>query len=280
VGTEVATSSSSSILEPARFGFDPKQVEAIRQSVAKDCTDAELVMFLEVCGRYKLDPFAKQVFAAKMKGGVQIIVSRDGLLAHAHKQPDFVNLDGDVVCQKDEFKMTFRDGERQVEHSYGDPTARGPIVGAWAMVERKGKGHTYFYAPLSEYKGNSPIWGKYPTAMILKVAESYALRKAFSISGVVGEEEVEALEPKNDLTAVAEPDWGDSEELAEELRIAVGQAQQAWPTDWRPAKVHALLNGATEEQRKALIDELSEKLTAETKRAAKVVDAEVVGEDE
>ena len=45
--------------------------------------------------------------------------------------------------------------------------------------------------PFNEYnKGGRGVWGQYPTAMILKVAESMALKRAFSISGLVTEEEL------------------------------------------------------------------------------------------
>lgn len=156
-------------LLPARYGFAAEQVEAIRQTVAKDCNDAELVVFLEVCARYQLDPFAKQAYAAKMGGGgVSIIVSRDGLLAHAHRQQDFVRMDGDVVCKGDTFNVRFADGERAVEHSYGNPSERGEVVGAWASVERRGHGSTFFYAPMAEYRKGSPIWKSNPSSMILK----------------------------------------------------------------------------------------------------------------
>lgn len=274
---EVAARDDGSILSPARYGFDPAQVRAIKSTVAKDCSDAELVMFLEVCARYGLDPFAKQAYAAKMGGGgVSIIVSRDGLLAHAHRQPDFVRLDCDVVRKGDDFAMAFVNGERQIKHSYGDPSARGEVIGAWAMVERRDHGSTYFYAPFEEYKRSGPIWQKHPSAMILKVAESYALRKAYSISGIVGEAEVDV--PRN-LTAPTAakvsqgPDFGDDPELAASLRDALDRVREISPEKWRPAKVNALLHEATDEQRKALLTEIQ----ADIKTAEEVeVEAEVV----
>ena len=275
---EVAAREDGSILSPARYGFDPAQVRAIKSTVAKDCSDAELVMFLEVCARYGLDPFAKQAYAAKMGGGgVSIIVSRDGLLAHAHRQPDFVRLDCDVVRKGDTFEVAFVDGKRMVKHSYGDPSARGEVIGAWAMVERRDHGSTYFYAPLEEYKRSGPIWQKHPSAMILKVAESYALRKAYSISGIVGEAEVDV--PRN-LTAqptavrVSQgPDFGDDPELAASLREAVERVREVSPDKWRPAKVNTLLHDATDEQRQALLAEIQ----ADIKAAEEVeVEAEVV----
>lgn len=252
------STTGSSILQPARYGFDPAQVKAIKNTVAKDCNDAELVMFLEVCGRYGLDPFAKQVYAAKMRGGLQIIVSRDGLLAHAHKQPDFLGMEGDVVRANDDFKVTFANGQRTVEHSYAQANERGPVVGAWTMVSREGHGQTYFYADLKEYGRDSEVWKKHTSAMILKVAETYALRKAYSISGIVGEEEMGGPKAtgRTNLTAKPiEPEWGDDPELATELRGLVEKLRGAEPENWRPARVAALLAGISDAERVTLKDE-------------------------
>jgi len=278
-----------SILQPARYGFDPKQVEAIRRTVAKECTDAELVMFLEVCGRYELDPFAKQVFAAKIQGAVQIIVSRDGLLALAHKSDDFRGIIGDVVHENDEFTVSYDEGARNVHHVYswksarpeddaepGDST-RGAIVGAWAEVRREGHEPTFYFAPLSEYdRGGKTPWSSHKSAMILKVAEQYALRKAFSVSGVVGEDEIDRR--STNLTALPdEPDYGD-DALGAELRELVEGAREIDASAWRQAKVRGLLDGADDDARKKLRAELAA-FIAEHTNEEEVVDAEVVGAD-
>jgi phage recombination protein Bet len=271
-------SATGSILVPARLGFDPAQVEAIRRTVAKDCTDAELVMFLEVAARHELDPFAKQIFAAKMKGGVQIIVSRDGLLAKAHRTPDFRGLIGDVVCANDTFGVRYEGGTREITHEYalGKDHERGDVIGAWAEVRREGHDSTYFFAPMGEYQrsGDTP-WKHHPSAMILKVAEVYALRKAYSISGVVGEEEISRQ--RRDLTSVPEIDWG-SDEQAGELRALVDQANQLVPGSYRPTKVQAMLNGVDDDRRAEVWAELRKFVDDRVEPEAEVVDAVEVAE--
>jgi phage recombination protein Bet len=268
---------TESLLEPARYGFHPDQVEAIKRTVARDCTDAELVMFLEVCARYNLDPFAKQIYAAKIKGAVQIIVSRDGLLALAHKEEDFKGLTGDVVHRSDTFSVSYKDGKRSVTHeyAYGGASERDEIIGAWAEVRREGHESTFFFAPMEEYErtnGDTP-WKHHPSSMILKVAEVYALRKAYSVSGVVGEEEMDRQ--RSNLTAVPDIEYGDDDDplLADDLRRLVEEANQAVPGSYRPVKLKALLNGVDHDQRVKVRDELlafSEHATEEA------VDAEVV----
>jgi phage recombination protein Bet len=250
----------AAITVPARLGFEQQQVVAIKNTVAADCNDAELVMFLEVAARYGLDPFAKQIYAAKMKGRVQIIVSRDGLLAHAHKQDTFVQMDGDIVHANDDFRVVFEKGERDIHHSYstkvdpgksgpeGEPLGdRGPIVGAWARVVRRGHGTTFFFAPMDEYKQDRDgPWQKTPSAMILKCAETYSLRKAFSISGVVGEDEVEKerkrlteVEGEPVVAQLEEIDFGE-EPRASYIRELARIANEIKPGAYRAAKLMGL----------------------------------------
>lgn len=269
------------ILDPARDRFDRKQAVAIKAAVfPKEGTEAEFVMFLEVAARYQLDPFAKQIFAAKMKDSIQIIVSRDGLLAHANRQSDFRGVIGDVVHAEDQFNVVYDAGARSVSHIYTGKD-RGDIVGAWAEVHREGKPPTYFFAKLSEYRGSdrSP-WGKQTSAMILKVAESMALRKAYSMSGIVGEDEVSGnREPRQvqNLSAPTEYDCGDGE-LGDRLRGLIADVHSKDPGSYRPLKLQALLNEASDEQRENLANEIANHLA--TLDEGEEVDAEVVPDDD
>lgn len=276
---ELVPHHKGSILNAARFDFDSAQIEAIRRTVAKDCSDAELVMFLELCARYELDPFAKQIFAAKMGGQVQIIVSRDGLLAHADRKADFLGMTGDVVRADDTFEVEWTDGEiAKLRHAYNGFKDRGEIVGAWAMVKRKGRGKTYFFAPFSEYKGKN-VWDKNPSAMILKVPESYALRKAYSISGIVGEEEVTASRSVQNLSELPdEPDWGDDEVLAERLQNLFDKANETKPSSYRPQKVKTMLEGVDKEVREKIAKDLESFIENNEAPAERIEEAQVVEE--
>lgn len=287
---------SGSIIDPARYRFDSRQIAAIKATVAKDCSDAELAMFLEVAGRYELDPFSKQIFAARIKGAIQIIVSRDGLLAHAHRQPDFRGIVGDVVHEHDEFEVLYENGKRSVRHRYtyrpadpaidDDPSAdgRGAIIGAWAEVQREGHEPTFYFAPLGEYdRGGDTPWKTHKSAMILKVAEQYALRKAYSVSGVVGEEEIDRQRAQANLTAVPETDygWDDDPELAQELAEMVDRANQVKPGSYRPAKVKGLLGDGSREARERLREELQAFFAEHgTEPEAEAVEGEIVKEND
>lgn len=279
---------SATITERLRAEFDPGQVDLIRHTVAKDCDDGELAMFLEVCARYELDPLSKQIWAAKMSGKLQIIVSRDGLLTLANRSPDFRGCESDAVRWNDYFRK-FRDPVlgTQVEHEYrdeeGNPTAhedkRGAIIGAWALVHREAHKPMYFYATWAEYgtkaggDRQSP-WKTHPSAMIIKVAQAVTLRQAFSISGVVGEQEVaraQVLSTPGD-GGPAEIEWGDDPALAEQLKAGFDVL------GWTRSKMRLALRGKTDDERRGVLAQLH----AEADRAAEgpIADAEVVPEPE
>jgi hypothetical protein len=118
------------------------------------------------------------------------MTSRDGYLKIANNNPDFEGIVSDVVYESDTFRKT-PDG---VEHQYGVKN-RGKLVGAYALVYRKGiRFPVYVFAPFNDYNKGNDIWRTYPHAMILKVAESMALKRTFSLSGLVSREELDIEE--------------------------------------------------------------------------------------
>ena len=174
----------------------PKDLEVIKGTVAKGATDSELAMFLTLANRYGLDPFLKEIWCIKRRSQdpAVIMTSRDGYLKIAQSHPDFLGLKSFVVKEGDEFEIDANSDS--VKHKFG--AKRGPIIGAWAACYRKGRKPAICFVDYNEYRGNSPVWAKYPSAMIQKVAESFALKRQFSISGLVTQEEMDAgLDEKN-----------------------------------------------------------------------------------
>jgi len=184
---------AESKLEQDRQGkltFTEKEIETIRNTVASNANTHELNMFLSIAKRYGLDPFNKEIFFWKYKGQVNIMTSRDGYLKIADRHPQFDGLVSDVVREHDSFKR-ISDG---INHEYGG-TNRGKLIGAYALVYRKDRKYpVYVFAPFEEYNADSKVWRQYPSAMILKVAESMALKRAFTVSGLVSREEMEVAQ--------------------------------------------------------------------------------------
>ncbi|MGI4862404.1 MAG: RecT family recombinase [Janthinobacterium lividum] len=171
-----------------QISFTPEQRQLMKDTVAKGVSDNEFMLFMHLAQHYGLDPFAKEVWCIKYGGNpATIFTSRDGYLKIASRDPQMNGIVSDAVCANDTME---RQPDGRVKQTYGNP--RGELVGAWAVVHRKDRDFpAYFYAPFKEYNsGSNPTWKKYPSAMIIKVAEAMALKRAFSISGLVTQEEI------------------------------------------------------------------------------------------
>lgn len=167
--------------------FPPAKVEVIRNTVAKGATNDELEMYLHLAARYDLDPFAKEIWFVKRGSDATIMTSRDGYLKIAQKNPDFIGLTSFVVREGDEFSVDA--SHYDVSHKFG--SKRGKILGAWAKCERDGRKPVICFVELEDYYDDkSPVWKKYTSAMIQKVAEVFVLKRQFGISGLVTSEEM------------------------------------------------------------------------------------------
>lgn len=283
--------------------FQAEQLAVLWEMHARGCSLQEFAVLLSLAEKYDLDINAHEIWAAKGRGRdgepgkLMILVGRDGLLTIARRQADhvtgFVTIDGDVHRKNDLFKVTrLPDGTRTVEHSYeGSVEERGEIVGSWAMVKRRDGSFTnYTYCPLSEYLPSyngwqkSP-WGKQISAMIQKVSVSLALRIAYGISGVVGEDEVSYQfqePPAADGLSLAAAVADVPDDLQQRLYDAYGEAADLRSVSLSPAVVQMSVKGQARERVEAFIEEV-ERANAEARAAAQdeaVEDAEVVSDDE
>jgi phage recombination protein Bet len=271
-GKALVRTMTTPLTHPARFAFDNEQLALMKRTVARGADDNAFLMFLELVGRYKLDPFAKQVYLAKMPGKdgepptYTTMIARDGLLAIANRNDDFGGMEGDVLYGTDTISRT----KEGFVHLYPEITAaerlKGDIVGAWARVFRGDRVPTFFLAKFASYKRGNKTWNSYPDAMILKVAESMALRKAYSITGLIPEDEVGAhyderyggIVEQDQGGVDQEPDWGPDEELARTLRSAFEEANRLRPGSFLPQKVRLKLAGADQAQRTAVLQEVTD----------------------
>lgn len=195
----------------AGFKYNQDQIDLIKNTIAKGATDDELAMFTAIAQKYNLDPLIKEIWfikrAKKVKntagdwdykrdkaGNIDytgaetlIMTSRDGYLKVAQRDDNFDGIISFAVREGDIFEI---DAENyKVSHKFG--AKRGPIIGAWAKVDHKKRRPVIVFCDFREYNdAKSTTWQKYPTAMIMKVAETLALKRQFGISGLVTREEM------------------------------------------------------------------------------------------
>jgi len=211
-------------------GWTREQIELIKRTVAKDATDDELKLFLYQARKYGLDPLMKEIVFTKfkLKDGTEkesIITTRDGYLKIAQSHPDFQGIISFTVCEGDQFEIDA--ANYQIKHVFG--AKRGKIIGAWARVDRKGYKPFIAYVPFDEYNQNTTTWQKYPSAMIQKVAEAFALKRAFNISGLVTREELgmdEETETNKKETTNVESYMHGSVELPASTTMTVNFSEQ------------------------------------------------------
>jgi len=144
-------------------------------------TDQEIVMFVGMCKANKLNPFNKDAYLIKYGNKpATMVVSKDVFFKRAIENPNYNGMKSGIVVLNRNKEMEKREGHIYIK---GEET----IIGAWCEVFRKDwENSIYQEVNFEEYAGytkegklNSQ-WASKPAVMITKVAESTALRKAFT----------------------------------------------------------------------------------------------------
>jgi phage recombination protein Bet len=170
--------------------FDIKRND-LRAIVPAKVSNSELKVFYHTCKTYDLDPFNKEIYLVELGGKLTTITSRDGYLKIANRNPMFNGMESDCVYEGD---LLVRREDSSICITYSEHHItfdRTKLMGAFANVYRKdrSKSSTIFVS-LKDHQKNNKVWDQYANAMILKVAESYALKRAFALSGLVTNEEL------------------------------------------------------------------------------------------
>ena len=140
------------------------EVQLIQEMYAKNSTKEEFELFMYTANKFGLDPLLKQIWCVKFdKGTAQIYAGRDGFLEIAHRSGAFNGMESGMKDNRTAFAKVYRK----------DMTM--PF---------------YVEVDMAEYSTGKALWGSKPKTMLIKVAESQCLRKAFSISGIYSPEEM------------------------------------------------------------------------------------------
>jgi phage recombination protein Bet len=157
----------------------------------------EIQLFLKVCEELCLSPYRKEVhlldrYNSEGKKSFYTIVGIGGYRHVAAKSGKYAGIDDPVYNDSKSAYQIRKDGDEIVSCT----------VTVWRMIEGVRVAFTATalwdeYVPF-EHSRNRKVWDEKPTIMISKVAESLALRKAFSdfLSGTYIEEELSQLDDK------------------------------------------------------------------------------------
>jgi len=172
--------------------FTRDQIDTIKNTVAVGVTDAELGLFIQVCERTGLDPFAKQIYAITRYNrsagrevmtlqtsidGFRIIAERSGKY-RGQTLPLFYDEKGsefEVWLQKTP-PAACKVGV--LRSDFDEPLFGIAIWNSYKQTDRDGR--------------VTGLWAKMPEVMLAKVAEAIALRKAFpqNMSGIYTSDEM------------------------------------------------------------------------------------------
>jgi phage recombination protein Bet len=166
-----------------------KVVATLKATVAQGLTDAEFLLFAEHCKSTRLNPFKRDVWAIKVNGRLQLMTGINGYWTTANRHDQFDGYEEGYIS---------KDGQE-----LPDTYAGNDYIGAWCKVHRKDrKMPAKGVAFMAEYNKGHGNWKTMPRVMIMKCAESIALRKAFpqELNGTYTAEEMprEYEPPKDD----------------------------------------------------------------------------------
>lgn len=162
------------------------EIELTKEMVKKylvrgngNVTDQEIVMFMGMCKANKLNPFNNDAYLIKYGSqAATMIVSKDVFFKRAIDNSNYNGMKSGIIVVKNG-EIIKREGHIKLKDE--------ELAGAWCEVFRKDWEYSiYQEVNFNEYAGytkegklNSQ-WASKPVIMITKVAESTALRKAFT----------------------------------------------------------------------------------------------------
>ncbi len=166
--------------------MSPEQIDLLKRTICKGCTDDEMKLFLYTCTRLGLDPFLRQIYAIKRGGQMTIQISIDGYRLIAEKTKQYVP-------------------GKEPSYQYDN---QGKLLCATAYVKKLAEDGSWHEVSASAFMAeycvstNSNFWGKMPHNQLAKcfdeqteILTEYGFRKFKDVTGKIMQVTDAGLEP-------------------------------------------------------------------------------------
>ena len=191
------------------------KLDLVKSMVAKGCTNDEFDLLCHLARTYHLDPLAKEIWSIKYGNNpATIFVGHAGLINLALRSGKLDGLQCEII----------------------DPNGEDPV--ARATVWRNDMTHPIVAEVYwSEYgkDAKNPLWKSKPRTMLRKTAEVHALRRAFALSGLYTEDEMDHVpreipDTSRPVSTIAEPKPAPGPDAGPVLRCDVcGRSNADYP---------------------------------------------------
>jgi phage recombination protein Bet len=200
------------------YGLDAdKFVDIVKATVMPSnvqVSNAHIAAFLQVAHTYKLNPFFKEIYAFPSKsGGIQPIVSVDGWLAIANREPRY-------------------DGYEYLELRDDKGNLEGGQITIYLKDRQRPFVHREWFA---ECKRNTDPWNNMPRRMMQNRVTVQGLRRALGIHGIMDQDEADQMNEIN-ITSQSTVLEKSTETKTEALKEKIGAKKTAAKANQAPEK--------------------------------------------
>ncbi|HXI44499.1 MAG TPA: phage recombination protein Bet, partial [Bryobacteraceae bacterium] len=144
----------------------------------KVCNETEAIKFMMFCKAKALNPFEGDCFLLGYDSedgktaSFSLITAHQAYLKRAEVHPEFDGMDSGLIVKQKDGSVVDREGDFLLDDDF--------ILGGWAVVHFKTRKHPMKKrVALKVFNTGKSRWKKDPAGMIVKVAESDALRSSF-----------------------------------------------------------------------------------------------------
>ena len=235
-----------------QYGFTEEEIRQMKNLICKGIKDEEFPMFLRICARTGLDPFAKQIYAIPRGGQMTIQVSIDGSRLIAERTKRYAPGREPIYARDD----------------------HGNLVSATSFVKKQTPDGTWHEvaatAYFSEYNPNTQFWKKMPHVMLAKCAEQAALRKAFpsELAGLYVKEEMDQAGEGDIPPLTLEAEIAENEKISMEQAEELREAFRGMPDLWEQIAGPMKIKGVSELPANKFLETLTRAQTVRTNRMA------------